>query len=94
MKVIFLVSLLMVLSGCTHTVYVPRTEYLYPEDAWVREVPAAAPPDMEASKQASIEKQAEMNGNAYQQQTVQLGVCNASLETIRNWKLDTQSKQK
>lgn len=93
MKRILLFSLLILLSGCTKTVYVNTTEYLYPEDSWLMAVPYATPPNRAEFEKAVIEKRVQMFGDAYMRQTSNLGVCNGRLETITNWKTESLSKK-
>lgn len=62
-----------------------HVEYMFPDRTWTAPVRTAAPPDPEKYASASIEDQSKMNGDAYNRQTKQLGMCNANLEAIRLW---------
>jgi hypothetical protein len=89
MKSIFILPLLIVLSGCTKTVYVNKVEYLYPEDSWVKPVPYVKPPDRVEFEKAVIEKRMAMFGEAYIGQTANLHRCNVQLEAVKKWKAET-----
>jgi len=62
-----------------------QVEYMFPDRAWTAPTKAAPPPDPAKFDAAPIEEQARMNGDAYNRQTKQLGVCNANMEAIRLW---------
>jgi hypothetical protein len=94
MRLIFLPLLLIVLSGCTKTVYVDRVEYLYPDDSWTIQVEVASPPDRDRFMEAVMEKKLQMLGEAYSQQTQNLYMCNARLRTIDVWKVNSSGKVK
>jgi hypothetical protein len=93
MKSKFIFPLLILLTGCTNTVYVDRPQYLYPEDSWLTSVPYATPPDRAAFEKAVVETRILMFGKAYMEQTANLGKCNAKVESIAKWKAETMLKK-
>ncbi len=86
MRATFLLFLLILVTGCTKTIYVTKTEYLYPDDAWVAHVASEPPPADTKFAAMSIEDKLTSLGEAYMAQTNNLGVCNAQLDKTRQWK--------
>lgn len=86
MKGIFIWVTLILLSGCTQTVYVDRVQYLYPEDSWMVPVQSAKPPARITFEKLVLEKRIAMIGESYIEQTANLTKCNAKLDSIAEWK--------
>lgn len=92
MKLTFLFFALILMSGCTRTVYVTKTEYVYPDRTWTIPVDYVQPPNRIDFEKAILEKRVQMLGEAYNGQTTRLGMCNGRLEAIRVWETDSRSK--
>jgi hypothetical protein len=92
MKSIFILPLLILLSGCAKTVYVNKVEYLYPEDSWLVTTPYATPPDRVEFEKAVIEMRVQMFGKAYIEQTANLHMCNSRIEAVASWKKESKPK--
>lgn len=92
--VVVLLALMLSACGLTQPQVKYDTTVLVPQDNLLQDCPVAAPPNKEEFQLLTSDEQVQSISKAYNQQTLNVGLCNKDKQGLRYWKKEELEKVK